>query len=157
MRKNRKLLKILKSKTSSSRAFSARVNEFFNGSSSNSPNCKVRFFMTWISSLNALGERELFTIQSLFKSHPKGCLVLISNSMDCSEGFEILRPLYELGFRVIPISPDFDFIFKNTLAKSWFDKLKKGNVEPGEVSIVLKSFRSLRNEIGAHTIKWELE
>ncbi|KAK6934706.1 Alpha 1,4-glycosyltransferase domain [Dillenia turbinata] len=39
--------------------------------------------------------------------------------MDCNEGFEILRSFYELGFR-------------NTLAKSWFDRLKKGNVEPGE-------------------------
>ncbi|KAK6917516.1 Glycosyltransferase, DXD sugar-binding motif [Dillenia turbinata] len=177
MRKNRRLLKILKSKPSS-RAFSARVKEFFNGSSLN---CKIRFFMTWIASLNSFGERELFTIQSLFKSHPRGCLVLISNSMDSSEGFEILRPFSDLGFRVIAISPDFDFIFKNTLAESWFDKLKKGNVEPGEVSIgqnlsnllrlvilykfggiyidsdviVLKSFRSLRNVIGAQTMDLE--
>ncbi|KAK6930311.1 Alpha 1,4-glycosyltransferase domain [Dillenia turbinata] len=113
MRKNRRLLKILKSKPSSSRAFSARVKEFFNGSSSNSSKCKV------------------------------------------SEGFKILRPFYELGFRVIAISPDFDFIFKNTLAKSRFDILKKGNVEPGEVSIVIKSFGSLRNVIGARTMDLE--
>lgn len=152
--------------------FSARVKEFLG------KNCKFRFFMTWISSLDTFGDRELFTIESLFNSHPNGCLIIVSNSLDSTRGMEILKPFLNKGFRVTAISPDFDYLFKNTVAEAWFNRLKSGNVDPGEVSlgqnlsnvlrlgllykfggiyvdtdvIVLRSFSKLRNVIGAQTV-----
>ncbi|KAF8413918.1 hypothetical protein HHK36_001914 [Tetracentron sinense] len=182
LRKNKPLFKILQS-NSPSRRFSERVKEFFRGSSLNSSNspCKIRFFMTWISSLESFGYRELFAVESLFKSHPDACLLIISNSMDSRRGAQLLRPFLDHGFWVTVISPDFHYIFKNTFAEAWFDRLRKGNVDPGEVSlgqnlsnllrlailykfggiyldtdvIVLKSFSKLRNVIGAQTVDLE--
>ncbi|GAV86524.1 Gly_transf_sug domain-containing protein/Gb3_synth domain-containing protein [Cephalotus follicularis] len=159
-----------------SRLFSTRIREFFERSS-----CKLRFFMTWISSTESFGDRELFVIESLFKSHPNACLVMVSNSLDSDQGSQILRPFLDEGFKVIAIKPDFNYIFKGTYAKLWFNKLRKGNVDPGEVSlgqnlsnllrlallyrfggiyvdtdvILLKSFSKLRNVIGAQTIDVE--
>ncbi|KAF8409300.1 hypothetical protein HHK36_005374 [Tetracentron sinense] len=179
LRENSPKFKILQS-TALSRRFSARVKEFFSGDSSKS-SCKVRFFMTWISSLDSFSYRELFTVESLFKSHPNACLLIVSNSMDSIRGTQLLRPFLDQGFRVTAISPDFDYIFKNTLAEAWFDQLRKGNIDPGEVSlgqnlsnllrlsvlykfggiyldtdvIVLKSFSKLRNAIGAQTVDLE--
>ncbi|XP_057462389.1 uncharacterized protein At4g19900-like [Actinidia eriantha] len=175
-RRKRKLaLKFLPSEAQPNR-FSTRVNEFLTSNS-----CEIRFFMTWISSLASFGERESLAIQSIFKSHPNGCLIIISNSMDSRRGMQILRPFSEMGFRIIPISPDFDYLFKHTMAESWFGKLKRGHIDPGGVSlgqnlsnllrlallykyggvyldtdvIVLKSFTKLRNSIGAQTIDLE--
>jgi len=134
--------------------------------------------MTWISPLKAFGERELLSIESLFKSHPKACLVIVSKSMDSDKGTQILRPFVKNGFRVIAIEPDFNYIFKNTHAESWFNRLIQGNVNPGEISlgqnlsnllrlsllykfggiyidadiIIMKSFSNLRNTIGAQNI-----
>ncbi|KAK3002949.1 hypothetical protein RJ639_019752 [Escallonia herrerae] len=160
--------------------FSARVKEFFGENLSNS-SCEVRFFMTWISSLESFGDREVFTIETLFKSHPNGCLVIVSDSLDSRRGMRILMPFLDRGFRVTAISPDFNYLFKKTLAESWFESLKRGNVDPGEVSlgqnlsnllrlallykfggvyldtdvIVLRSFVNLTNSIGAQTVDLE--
>lgn len=76
-----------------SRRFSGRVKEFFGNSL-----CKFRFFMTWISSLKSFGEREFFTVESMFKSHPNACLVIVSNSLDSSGGTQLLSPFGEKGF-----------------------------------------------------------
>ncbi|XP_010242000.1 PREDICTED: uncharacterized protein At4g19900-like [Nelumbo nucifera] len=175
-RKNELMFKILQP-TAMSRQFSVRVHDFFHGSHSNS-SCKVRFFMTWISTLESFGYRELLSIESLFKSHPNACLLIVSNSLDSSGGGQLLKPFVNQGFRVTAISPDFNYIFKNTSAEIWFNRLKKGSVDPGEVSlgqnlsnllrltllykfggiyidndvIVLKSFSNFRNAIGAQTI-----
>ncbi|GMI77605.1 hypothetical protein HRI_001429800 [Hibiscus trionum] len=156
--------------------FSSKIKGFFQNS-----NCKSRFFMTWISSLHSLGDRELLAIESVFKSHPKACLVIVSNTLDSKMGNIILKPFFDKGFKLIALSPDFDFIFKNTPAESWFNRLKKGNIDPGEVSLgqnlsnllrltllykyggvyidtdvlVLKSFNNLRNAIGAQSINAE--
>ena len=131
--------------------------------------------MTWISPLKAFGMRELLSVESLFKSHPEACLVIVSKSMDSDTGTQILRPFVNNGFRVMTIAPDFNYIFKGTHAEAWFRRLKEGNVNPGEVSlgqnlsnllrlallykfggayidadvVVLKSFSKLRNTIGA--------
>ncbi|XP_059292168.1 uncharacterized protein At4g19900 [Lycium ferocissimum] len=160
--------------------FSMRMKEFFGNKSSNS-SCKFRFFMTWISSIESFGEREQFAVESLFKAHPNGCLIIMSTSMDSPKGMQILKPFLEKGLRVTAISPDYYYLFKNTIAQAWIDSLMKGNVDPGEVSlgqnlsnllrlgllykfggiyldtdvIVLKSFRKLRNVIGAQTIDVE--
>ncbi|KAK8607932.1 hypothetical protein V6N13_023376 [Hibiscus sabdariffa] len=155
------------------KGFSSKIKGFFQNS-----NCKPRFFMTWISSLHSLGDRELLAIESVFKSHPKACLVIVSNTLDSKMGNIVLKPFFDKGFKLIAVSPDFDFVFKNTDAESWFNRLKKGNVDPGGVSlgqnlsnllrlallykyggvyidtdvIVLKSFNHLRNAIGAQSI-----
>ncbi|KAJ8549593.1 hypothetical protein K7X08_033300 [Anisodus acutangulus] len=160
--------------------FSMRMKEFFGSKSTNS-SCKFRFFMTWISSIESFGEREQFSVESLFKAHPNGCLVIMSTSMDSPIGMQVLNPFLEKGLRVTAISPDYYYLFKNTIAQAWIYSLMKGNVDPGEVSlgqnlsnllrlgllykfggiyldtdvIVLKSFRKLRNVIGAQTIDVE--
>ncbi|MED6207527.1 hypothetical protein PIB30_036684 [Stylosanthes scabra] len=159
--------------------FRSRIKAFFHGNSSSySGSCKFRFFMTWISPLKAFGVRELLSVESLFKSHPEACLVIVSKSMDSDTGTQFLNPFVENGFRVIAIAPDFKYIFKETHAESWFKRLKEGNVKPGEVSLgqnlsnllrlallykfggayvdadvmVLKSFSKLRNTIGAQNL-----
>ncbi|XP_010933001.2 uncharacterized protein At4g19900-like [Elaeis guineensis] len=158
--------------------FAARVAEFFHGYRSNSPNspCKHRFFMTWISSV-AFGPRELFAVESLFKSHQNACLLIVSNTMDSGRGEKLLRPFTERAFQVVAVSPDLGYLFKNTPAERWFNRLLRGEIDPGEVSlgqnlsnllrlailykyggvyidtdvIVVRSFDGLRNAIGAQT------
>ncbi|XP_022847587.1 lactosylceramide 4-alpha-galactosyltransferase-like [Olea europaea var. sylvestris] len=160
--------------------FTVRVKEFFNANPLNS-SCKFRFFMTWISSMESFGDRELFTIESLFKTHPNGCLIIVSSSMDSRSGMQILSPFLVKGFKVTAISPDFNYLFNKTAAQAWYNQLMQGNVNPGEVSLgqnlsnllrlgllyrfggiyldtdilVLKSFKKLRNTIGAQTINPE--
>lgn len=174
VRKYKRKLKSVPSKARST-SFPAMIAEFFAGNSTIS--CKFRFFMTWISS-KSFGDRELLAMESLFKSHPNACLVIVSSSMNSKTGSQFLKPLLDKGFRVMTIDPDFDYVFKNTYAEAWFDRLRKGNVNPGVVSlgqnlsnllrlgllykfggiyvdtdvIVLKSFSKLRNVIGAQTI-----
>ncbi|KAJ4703433.1 putative Alpha 1,4-glycosyltransferase family protein [Melia azedarach] len=159
-----------------SRRFSAKVKEFFENSS-----CKSTFFMTWISEFNSFGNREIFAMESLFKSHPNACLVMVSNSLDSRKGSLVFKPFLDKGFKVIAVKPDFDYIFKNTPAEEWFNKLKKGNIDPGFISlgqnlsnllrlallykfggiyldtdvIVLKNLSKLRNTIGAQTMDSE--
>ncbi|KAE8733237.1 putative polyol transporter 4-like [Hibiscus syriacus] len=158
------------------KGFSSKIKGFFQNSK-----CKSRFFMTWISSSHSLGDRELLAIESVFKSHPKACLVMVSNTLDSKLGNVVLKPFSDKGFKLIAVTPDFDFILKNTHAESWFNRLKKGNVDPGDVSlgqnlsnllrlallykyggvyidtdvIILKSFNHLRNVIGAQSINAE--
>lgn len=157
--------------------FEVRVREFFNANSSDSC-CESRFFMTWISSVESFGEREMFSISSLFKTHPNGCLIIASNSLNSRDGMKILKPFLNKGFRVTSISPDFDYLFKGTPAETWYNQLMLGNVNPGEVAlgqnlsnllrlgllyrfggiyldtdvIVLKNLGELRNVIGAQTV-----
>lgn len=167
-----KVIKILNSKKNPKR-FSGQVKKFFGERS-----CKFRFFMTWISSVDSFSDRELFVVEALFKSHPNGCLIIVSNSLDSVRGKYILRPFVDKGFWVTAISPDFTYLFENTVAESWINRLRRGNVNPGEISlgqnlsnllrlgllykfggiyidtdvVVLKSFKKLRNVIGAQTI-----
>nr|XP_043619851.1 lactosylceramide 4-alpha-galactosyltransferase-like [Erigeron canadensis] len=155
--------------------FRERVKEFF---SKNETSCKVRFFMTWISSLNSFGKKEVKSIETLFNTHPNGCLLIVSNSIDSINGRHILKPFIEKGFRVTAISPDLKYLFKNTMAESWFVKLIRDEVNTGYVPlgqnlsnllrycllykfggvyidtdvIVLKSFSKLKNSIGAQTL-----
>lgn len=179
-RKKKSVTKLLLSEARPKR-FAVRVEEFFHGGSSSNSSCKLRFFMTWISSQESFRQRELFAIESLFKWHPSGCLLIVSKSIDSSRGTQLLKPFSDKGFRVLAISPDFNYLFKETLAEAWFDNLKKGNIRPGKVSlgqnlsnllrlallykfggiyidtdiIVLKNFSKLRNSIGAQTVDSE--
>ncbi|KAJ6968861.1 lactosylceramide 4-alpha-galactosyltransferase-like [Populus alba x Populus x berolinensis] len=152
--------------------FLGRVLEFFNNE------CDVQFFMTWISPVESFGRREFLALESLFKVHPHGCLLILSRDLDSIQGYRILKPLLDRKFRVAAITPDLSFLFKNTPAETWFEEIKSGNKDPGEIPfaqnlsnlirlavlykfggiyldtdfIVLKSFADLRNAIGAQSI-----
>ncbi|KAL1816998.1 hypothetical protein ACET3Z_019572 [Daucus carota] len=154
--------------------FEKRANEFFHGENGH---CGTRFFMTWISSARSFGEREVLAIEALFKSNPNGCLMILSSTLDSVQGLRILRPILEHGFKVVAVTPNLPFLFKNTPAKTWFDKIKSGKKDPGEIPlaqnlsnlirlalvykyggvyldtdfIVLKDFSGLRNSIGAQS------
>ncbi|XVE88004.1 hypothetical protein DITRI_Ditri19aG0033900 [Diplodiscus trichospermus] len=174
-RLTRQILRKPRSRTKAKR-FSTKVKVFFQNSK-----CESRFFMTWISSVESLGDRELLAIESVFKTHPKACLAIVSNSLVSKRGSAVLKPFLDKGFMLIAVNPDFNYIFKNTYAEMWFNRLKKGNVDPGVVAlgqnlsnllrlallykyggvyidtdiIVLKSFYNLRNVIGAQSINSE--
>lgn len=152
--------------------FHGRVLEFFNNK------CEVQFFMTWISPVATFGRREFLAMESLFKVHPHGCLVIVSKTMDSTQGYRILKPLLDRKFKVAAVTPDLAFLFKNTPAEAWFKEMKSGNKDPGEIPlaqnlsnlirlavlykyggvyldtdfIVLKNFKGLRNSIGAQSI-----
>ncbi|KAD6120353.1 hypothetical protein E3N88_11624 [Mikania micrantha] len=155
----------------SNQEFQTQANEFFK-------ECKLRFFMTWISSpFKIFSEREFLAVDALFQSNPDCCLMILSNTMGSDFGFQILKPVIDLGFQVLAIQPDFNFLFNNTPAKSWFDHMKNGNRDPGEIPlaqnlsnlirlvvlykyggvyldtdfITLKDFSGLRNSIGAQS------
>lgn len=167
------VIKILRSEKTVKKPFEFRfrVKTFFTS-------CKLRFFMTWISSVESFGEREMISVQSLFKAHPHGCLIIVSTSLDSKKGMQIFKPFFQKGLKITAISPDFNYLLKNTAAESWYNQLKQGNVNPGEISlgqnlsnllrivllyrfggiyldtdiIVLRSFDPLRNSIGAQTV-----
>jgi lactosylceramide 4-alpha-galactosyltransferase len=77
-------LEILKSNDLSQK-FHGRVLEFFNHG------CSVQFYMTWFSMARSFGKREFLAVDTLFKVHPEGCLMIISNTMDTKSGY---LPLY---------------------------------------------------------------
>lgn len=155
-----------------SKQFHSRVLQFFNSE------CEVRVFMTWISQATSFGSRELLAVESLFKAHPKGCLVILSRTLDSAKGYTILKPLIDRRLKVHAVAPDLSFLFKDTPAETWLDDLKKGNKDPGEISlaqnlsnimrlavlykyggiyldtdfIVLKPLTGLRNSIGAQSV-----
>ncbi|KAM4090546.1 hypothetical protein ACJW30_09G070500 [Castanea mollissima] len=167
-------LEILKS-NNLTRQFHSRVLEFFN------TDCEAQFFMTWIAPARFFGRREFFALESLFKAHPTGCLMILSRSLDSIRGYRILKPLVDRGFRINAVTPDLAFLFKNTPAEAWFEEMKSGNKDPGEISIaqnlsnlmrlvvlykyggvyldtdfiVLKPFSGLKNLIGAQSINME--
>ena len=157
------------------RKFHSRVNKFFRSG------CEAQFFMTWISPAATFGRREFFTLESLFKAHPHGCLMILSRSLDSGRGNKILKPLVDRGFKVKAVTPDLAYLFKNTPAKAWFKEMKSGIKDPGEIPfaqnlsnlirlavlykyggvyldtdfIVLKPFTGLKNSIGAQSMDME--
>ena len=68
-------LEILKS-NNLTRQFHSRVLEFFNSG------CEAQFFLTWITPASFFRRREFFILESLFKAHPTGCLIILSRSLD---------------------------------------------------------------------------
>lgn len=158
--------------TNLTRKFHRRIQRFFNDK------CEVKFFMTWISPAESFKRRDFLSMESLFKVHPHGCLVILSGTLDSMQGYRILRPLLDRGFKVTAVTPDLAFLVKNTPAESWLREMKSGNKDPGEIPlaqnlsnlvrltalfkyggvyldtdfIVLKSFAGLRNSIGAQSI-----
>lgn len=137
--------------------------------------CSVQIFNTWISPVWKFGKRELVSLKSVFKTHPNGCLVIISTTMDSVQGQTLLKPLVDQGFKVIAITPNLSFLFNNTPAESWLNDIKNGKKDPGRIPfaqnlsnlirlavlykyggvyldtdfIILKEFSMIRNSIGA--------
>ncbi|KAF3449737.1 hypothetical protein FNV43_RR10468 [Rhamnella rubrinervis] len=154
------------------RRFHSRVLEFFN------PSCEAQFFMTWISPVESFRSREFLAMESLFNVHPRGCLMILSRSMDSIAGYRILNPLLDSGFKVQAVTPDLSFLFNDTPSETWYSELKMGNKDPGEIPlaqnlsnlmrlavlykyggvyldtdfIVLRPFNELRNSIGAQSV-----
>ncbi|KAK5804354.1 uncharacterized protein LOC108456221 [Gossypium arboreum] len=152
--------------------FHGRVQEFFNHK------CEVQFFMTWISTVESFGAREILAVESVFKAHPHGCLMILSRTLDSAQGHMILKPLLDRGFKVQAVTPDLPFLLNNTPAEAWFNDIKSGEKDPGGIPlaqnlsnlmrlaalykyggvyldtdfIVLKSFKGLKNTIGAQSI-----
>ncbi|KAE8697711.1 hypothetical protein F3Y22_tig00110610pilonHSYRG00138 [Hibiscus syriacus] len=151
--------------------FHGRVLEFFN-------KCELQFFMTWISTAVSFGRREILAVESVFKAHPNGCLMILSRTMDSPQGYAVLKPLIDLGFNVRAVTPDFRFLLDNTPAEAWFDNIRSGKKDPGVIPlaqnlsnlmrlavlykyggiyldtdfIVVNSFKGLKNTIGAQSI-----
>ncbi|XP_065637265.1 uncharacterized protein LOC112031691 [Quercus suber] len=164
-------LEILQSNNLSQK-FHGRVLEFLNHG------CTVQFYMTWFSTAQSFGKREFLAADTLFKVHPQGCLMIISNTMDTRRGYRILKPIIDRGFKILAITPDLPFLVKNTPAEAWFEELKGGRKDPGNIPlfnnlsnlirlamlykyggiyldtdfIILKDFSGLRNSIGAQSM-----
>ncbi|XP_059428427.1 uncharacterized protein LOC132162179 [Corylus avellana] len=164
-------LQILKSNDLSQK-FHGRVLEFFNRG------CSVQFYMTWFSTAKSFGKRELLAVDTLFKVHPEGCLMIVSDTMDTKRGYNILKPLLDREFKILAITPDVPFLVKNTPAEGWLEELKSGRKDPGYIPlfnnlsnlvrlamlykyggvyldtdfIILKDFSGLRNAVGAQSV-----
>ncbi|CAN7002391.1 unnamed protein product [Brassica rapa subsp. trilocularis] len=157
-----------------SEKFQQRATEFLRD------DCDVSFMMTWISPAEMFGKkREVLSVESVFKSHPRGCLIILSSTMDSPRGFRVLKPFLDRGYRVTAVTPDLPFLLKDTAGESWLEEIKTGKRDPGKISlaqnlsnlmrlaylfkfggvyldtdmIVLKSFKTLRNVIGAQTLE----
>ncbi|CAA7051057.1 unnamed protein product [Microthlaspi erraticum] len=156
-----------------SEKFQQRATEFLRD------DCDVSFMMTWISPAEFFGKREVLSVESVFKSHPRGCLIILSSTMDSPQGFRILKPFLDRGYRVMAVTPDLPFLLKETAGESWLEEIQTGKRDPGKIPlaqnlsnlmrlaflfkfggvyldtdmIVLKSFKSLRNVIGAQTLE----
>jgi len=123
--------------TKRTRVFDQRIKEFFKG-------CKVRFFMTWISPSRLFGKREMFCLESIFKAHPKGCVAIVSKSMDSKRGKDLLRPLTEGEYKVLPVAPDLSLLFSETPAGPWLEGLKAAQFDPGMIPITQNLSNLLR-------------
>ncbi|KAL1193830.1 hypothetical protein V5N11_031957 [Cardamine amara subsp. amara] len=153
--------------------FQQRATEFLRD------DCEVNFMMTWISPAELFGKREIFSVESVFKSNPRSCLMVLSSTLDSPQGFRILKPFLDRGYRVMAVTPDLPFLLKDTAGESWLEEIQTGKRDPGKIPlaqnlsnlmrlaylfkfggvyldtdmIVLKSFKTLRNVIGAQTLE----
>ncbi|KAM5560376.1 hypothetical protein ABKV19_021510 [Rosa sericea] len=167
-------LEILRS-NSLTQQFHSRVLQFLNNG------CSIQFYMIWFSPAKSFGKREFFAMDSLFKAHPQGCLMLLSKSMDSGRGYRILKPLLDGGFKILAVTPDLPFLVKNTPGELWLGEMKSGRRDPGYIPlsqnlanlirlavlykyggvyldtdfITLKDFSGLRNAIGAQNVDLE--
>ncbi|XP_047330120.1 lactosylceramide 4-alpha-galactosyltransferase-like [Impatiens glandulifera] len=153
--------------------FEFRVKEFLSQNE-----CMAQFFMIWISPACLFKRRAFLAMESVFNSHPRGCLVILSKSMDTQNGSQILKPIVDHGYKVLAVEPNLTFLFKDTPAETWLNAIKTGLIDPGKISlvqnlsnlmrlavlykyggvyidtdfIVLRNFSNLRNAIGAQGI-----
>ncbi|CAI0471227.1 unnamed protein product [Linum tenue] len=156
-----------------SEKFHGRVMEFFNNN-----NCSVQFYMVWLSPAKTFGPREFMSMDSLFHSNPEACLIIVSRSMDSKRGYTKLKPVLDLGFKVLAVTPDVPFLVQDTPGEDWLEDMKSGTRDPGYIPltinltnliriamiykyggayidtdfIVLRDFSELRNVVGAQTM-----
>lgn len=155
------------------RRFHGRVLEFLNHG------CAVQFYMVWLPPASSFGKREALAIDSLFKTNPEACLMIISRTMDSKRGYRVLKPFLDRQFRVLAVSPDLPFLVKNTPAQTWLQAMTSGSRDPGGYTplsqslsnlirlamlykyggvyldtdfVVLKDFSELRNSVGAQSV-----
>lgn len=162
---------------------SNNLTQRFHGRVLQFPNhgCTIQFYMVWLSPASSFGNRELLAVDSLFKTNPKACLMIISRTMDSKHGYRILKPFLDRWFRVLAISPDLPFLVKNTPAENWLEAMASGTRDPGYIPmsqnlcnlirlamlykyggvyvdtdfIILKDFSELRNSVGAQSVDCE--
>ncbi|KAI4353285.1 hypothetical protein L6164_002247 [Bauhinia variegata] len=158
--------------SSLSQQFHSRVLNFLN------QGCSVLFHIIWMSPAKSFGKREFLTMDTLFKAHPQGCLLIISRSMDSRRGYRILKPLLDRGIKVFAVTPDVPFLVKDTPLEAWLEGMNSGTKDPGHIPlsqnlsnmirlamlykyggvymdtdlIILKDFTELRNAVGAQSI-----
>ncbi|KAM1159745.1 hypothetical protein ACFX19_033445 [Malus domestica] len=115
----------------------------------------------------SIGKKEFLALDTLLKSNPQGCLVVVSKSMDS-----------ERGFKILAITPNLPFLVKDMPSESWLEELKSGRKDPGYIRlsqnlanlirlamlykyggiyldtdfVILKDFLGLRNAVGAQII-----
>ncbi|XP_073526473.1 lactosylceramide 4-alpha-galactosyltransferase-like [Phyllobates terribilis] len=162
--------------SSSPPLFEHRIAEFLHQSGRA---CDPQFFMTWInSSAEQFSTRQILALETLFSSHPNACLTILSDTLDSAIGRLILNPLTDLGYRILLISPDIQWLLSGTSAIEWLDGIHRGEINIGEIPfpqnlsnllrlailykyggvyldtdfIVLRKFTGLRNSIGAQRI-----
>ncbi|ONI25156.1 hypothetical protein PRUPE_2G284900 [Prunus persica] len=132
-----------------SQQFHSPVLEFLNDG------CSLQFYMVWLSPAKSFGERDFLTVDTLFKSHPQGCLMIISNSMDSARGYRILKPLLDRGIKewqdrgYIPLSQNLSNLIRLAML------YKYGGIYLDTDLIILKDFSGLRNAIGAQSLDSE--
>lgn len=172
-KRNKSLLKLLLRQTPQTRRFASRAAELFAA-----PCTDGRFLMTWLSPLALFGRRELLVLESLFRWHPRACLLLASDTMDSAGGTAKLSPFTDRGLHLAAASPDFAHLLNGTPAEPWLRKVQLGGVSPGSVPlgqnlsnllrlallykyggvyldadvVVLKPLSRLRNAIGAQAV-----
>ncbi|KAJ4704475.1 alpha 1,4-glycosyltransferase family protein [Melia azedarach] len=163
-------LEILNS-TNRSRKFHGRVVKLFDNQ------CAIQFFMIWFSPTRMFGPRDFLAVDTLMKTNPEACLVLLSRSLDTRRGYKILKPLLDRGFKILAVTPDLPSLVKNTPAEAWLKKIKSGKIDPGKNPlsvqfsnlirlavlykyggvyldtdfIILKDFKGLRNAVGVQS------
>ncbi|XP_044502668.1 uncharacterized protein LOC123223542 [Mangifera indica] len=121
--------------------FHSRVLDFFNH------DCEVQAFMTWISPARSFGRRELLSVESFFKVNPRGCLMILSKTLDSTNGYTILKPILDRKFRVIAVTPDLSFLFRNTPAEAWSKEMISGKKDPGTILFFSDSWRNLQQHL----------
>lgn len=118
-------LGFLEADTSSAERFHSRVLQFFGDS------CTGQFYMTWFTPAKYFRRRDFWAVESLFKAHPRGCLLIVSSTMDSRLGYQVLNPLIQRSYKVLPIVPNLPFLVENTPAESWLKTIKNGTRDPG--------------------------
>ncbi|KAB2630541.1 lactosylceramide 4-alpha-galactosyltransferase-like [Pyrus ussuriensis x Pyrus communis] len=138
--------------------FHGRVLEFLNNG------CSSQFYMIWLSPANSFGKRDFLAMDTLFKSNPQGCLMIISKSMDSGRGYRILKPLLDKGFKILAITPDLPFLSgrkdpgRIPLSQNLANLIrltmlyKYGGIYLDTDLVILEDFSGLRNAVGAQSV-----
>ncbi|KAL9231938.1 hypothetical protein vseg_007096 [Gypsophila vaccaria] len=136
--------KLVKS-TPRTKKFEEKIQGFLGSSNnSNSNNCRVNVFLTWIYHASLFGKREMFVLESIIKAHRDGCVVILSRTMDSKPGRAVLQPVLDRGYRVLALAPDYQYLLGDTPGQGWLERFIAGEVDPGTVPVTLNLSNLLR-------------